>query len=160
MLTKKSCLFSRFFLRRFRDLICVTRISNWVPRIRENHHRAPKIRENRVLRIREIRSLQIHTWYLTFSLKKTLLFSIQHTRLYSHHFSSLICSLLRIPNAGILHLQYSNQPLPTKLLFCMQHVLLHFFLDSLHTWMLYHVDDTYKCSCVHNSNQQLPCCPS
>jgi len=42
-----------FFLRRFRD-----------------PNRVPKIRENRVPRIREIGSLQIHTAYLTFSLKK------------------------------------------------------------------------------------------
>jgi len=61
-----------FFLMRFRDLIQVSRISNWVPRIGENYHRVPKIRENWVLRIREIGSLQIHTRYLTFSLKKTL----------------------------------------------------------------------------------------
>jgi len=54
--------FSRF-LRRFRDPIRVPRISNRVPRIRENYHRVPKIRE--------IGSLQIHTGYLTFSLKKT-----------------------------------------------------------------------------------------
>ena len=53
------------FLRRFRDPIRV-------PRIRENYHRVPKIRENRVPRIREIGSLQIHTGYLTFSLKKAL----------------------------------------------------------------------------------------
>jgi len=52
------------FLRRFRDPIRV-------PTIRENYRRVPKIRENRVLRIREIGSLQIHTGYLTFSLKKT-----------------------------------------------------------------------------------------
>ena len=58
------------FLRRFRDPIRVPRISNRVPRIRENYHWVPKIWENRVPRIREIRSLQIHTGYLTFSLKK------------------------------------------------------------------------------------------
>jgi len=50
------------FLRRFRDPIRVPRILN----------RVPKIRENRVPRIREIGSLQIHTGFLTFSLKKTL----------------------------------------------------------------------------------------
>ena len=49
-------------LRRFRD-------PNRVPRIRENYHRVPKIRENRVPRIREIGSLQIQTGFLTFSLK-------------------------------------------------------------------------------------------
>ena len=52
----------RFFLRRFRDQIRV-------PRIRENYHRVPKIRKNPVPRIGEIGSLQIHTRYLTFSLK-------------------------------------------------------------------------------------------
>ena len=66
------------FLRRFRD---PNRISDRVPRIRDDYHRVPKIRENwvprirnRVPRIREIGSLQIHTGYLTFSLKKTLVF--------------------------------------------------------------------------------------
>jgi len=58
------------FLRCFRDLIRVPRIENRVPRIRENYHQVPRIRENRVPRIREIGSLQIHTGYLTFSLKK------------------------------------------------------------------------------------------
>jgi len=48
------------FLRRFRDPIWVPRISNRVPRIRENYHRVLKIRENRVARIREIGSLQIY----------------------------------------------------------------------------------------------------
>jgi len=61
---------SQGFLRRFRDPIRVPRISNRVPTIRENYHRVPKIRENRVPRIREIGSLQIHTRFLTFSLKK------------------------------------------------------------------------------------------
>ena len=44
--------------------------SNRVPRIRGNYHRVPRIRENRVPRIREIGSLQVHTGYRTFSLKK------------------------------------------------------------------------------------------
>jgi len=43
------------FLRRFKDPIRVPRISNRIPRIRE------------------IGSLQIHTWYLTFALKKTVI---------------------------------------------------------------------------------------
>jgi len=51
------------FLRCFKDPIRVPRIENRVPRIRENYHR--------VLAIREIRSLNIHIGYLTFSLKKT-----------------------------------------------------------------------------------------
>jgi len=58
------------FLRCFRDPIPVTRIENRVHRIREDYHQAPRIKENRVPRIREIGSLQIHTGYLTFSLKK------------------------------------------------------------------------------------------
>jgi len=53
------------FLRRFRDPIRV-------PRIRENYHWVPKIRENQVPTIREIGSLHIHTGYLTFSFKKNL----------------------------------------------------------------------------------------
>jgi len=60
------------FSRRFRDPIRVPTISNRVTRITENYHWVPKIRENRVPRIREIGSLQIHIGYLTFSLKKTL----------------------------------------------------------------------------------------
>jgi len=44
-----------------------------VPRIRENYHRVPTIRENRISRIWEIGSLQVRTGYLTFSLKKTWL---------------------------------------------------------------------------------------
>ena len=61
--------------------IRVPRISNRVPRIRENYHRVPKIRENRVPRIREIGSLQIQTGFLTFSLKKT---GIEHDRTQSN----------------------------------------------------------------------------
>jgi len=56
----------------FRDPIQVPRIENHVPTIRENYHRVSRIRENRVPRIREIGSLQVHTAYLTFSLKKTV----------------------------------------------------------------------------------------
>jgi len=48
----------------FRDPIRVPRNENQVLKIRENYHRVP--------RIREIGSLQVHTGYLTFSLKKTL----------------------------------------------------------------------------------------
>ena len=40
------------FLRRFRDPIRVPRISNRVPRFRENYYRVPKILENRVRRNR------------------------------------------------------------------------------------------------------------
>ena len=58
------------FLRRFRDPIRVPRIENRVPRISENCHRVPRIRENRFPRIGEIGSLQVHNGYLTFSLKK------------------------------------------------------------------------------------------
>jgi len=53
-----SSLFNAVFLRRFRDPIRV-------PRIRENYHRVPKIRE--------IGFLQIQTGFLTFSLKTTLI---------------------------------------------------------------------------------------
>ena len=48
------------FLRCFRDQIRVPRIEN----------RVPRIRENRVSRIREIGSLHVHTGQVTFSLKK------------------------------------------------------------------------------------------
>jgi len=67
---KTMHLIIRIFLRRFSDPIRVPRISNRVPRIRENYHRVPKIRENRVPRIKDIGSLQIQTVFLTFSLKK------------------------------------------------------------------------------------------
>jgi len=53
----------RVFLRCFR-------IEDWVPRIRESDQRVPRIKENRVPRIREIGSLQVHIGYLTFFLKK------------------------------------------------------------------------------------------
>jgi len=36
----------------------------------ENYQRVPKIRQKRVLRIREIGSVQVHIGYLTFSLKE------------------------------------------------------------------------------------------
>jgi len=61
--------FKQVVLRRFRDPVRVPRNSNRVPRIRENYHRVPTVRENRVPRIREIGSLQIHNGHLTFSLK-------------------------------------------------------------------------------------------
>jgi len=53
-------------------MIRVPRIETRVPRIRENDHRVPRLRESRVPKIREIGSLQLHTGYLKFSLKKTL----------------------------------------------------------------------------------------
>jgi len=43
-----------------------------VPRIRKKYHLVLRIRENRVPKIRGIGSLQVHTGYLTFSLKKTV----------------------------------------------------------------------------------------
>jgi len=46
------------FLRCFKDPNRVPRIGDRVPRISENYHRVPRIRENRVPRIREIRSIQ------------------------------------------------------------------------------------------------------
>ena len=45
--------YEQVFQRHFRDPIWVPRIINRVPRIRQNYHRVPRIRENRVLRIRE-----------------------------------------------------------------------------------------------------------
>jgi len=59
------------FLRCFRDPIRGPRIENRVPKIRENHHWVPRIKENRAPRIREIGFLQVHVGYLAFSLKKT-----------------------------------------------------------------------------------------
>jgi len=55
------------------DPVRVPRIENRAPRIRKNHHRVPRIKENRVPRIREIGSIHVHIGYLTFSLKKKLL---------------------------------------------------------------------------------------
>ena len=66
----------RGFLRRFKDPFRV-------PRIRENYHRVPKTRENRAPRIREIGSLQIHTGFLTLSLKKMWIY----TRFWQNAFS-------------------------------------------------------------------------
>jgi len=60
---ERKVVYNQGFLRRFRDPIRV-------PRISENYHRVPKIRENSVPIIREIWSLQIQTGFLTFSLKK------------------------------------------------------------------------------------------
>jgi len=44
--------YMQVFLRCFRDLIRIPRIKNWVPRIRENYHRVPRIKENWVPTIR------------------------------------------------------------------------------------------------------------
>jgi len=57
------------FWRCFRDPNRFPRIEHRIPRISKNDHRVPSIRENRVPRIREIRSLEISTGYITFSLK-------------------------------------------------------------------------------------------
>jgi len=54
--------YKQVFLRHFRDPILVPRFENWVPRISENYHQVP--------RLREIGSLQVHTGYLTFCFKK------------------------------------------------------------------------------------------
>jgi len=70
----------QFFLRCFKDPIRVPRIENRVPRIRGNYHRVPRIRENWDPTIREIGSLQVHTGYPTFSLKKT--FNYKHIYVY------------------------------------------------------------------------------
>jgi len=71
------------FLRRFRDPIRI-------PRIRENYHRVPKIRENRVPRIREIGSLQIQIGFLTFSLKKTCISSSRSNKIKRMENSGMI----------------------------------------------------------------------
>ena len=55
-----------------------------VPRIRENYHRVPKIRGNRVPRIREIGSLQVETGYLTFFKKKRLCLLIYSINITAH----------------------------------------------------------------------------
>jgi len=81
-MSRRDVHISRVHLNPFRDPIRVPRISNPVPRIIENYHRVPKIRENRVTRIREIGSLQIHTRFLTLSLKKLIL----ATFLFQHNF--------------------------------------------------------------------------
>jgi len=78
----KLCL-AQGFLRCFRDPSRVPRIENQVPRIRGNYHRVLRIGQNRVPRIREIGSLQIHTGYVTFSLKKTGLAGCSFVCLYS-----------------------------------------------------------------------------
>jgi len=38
--------YNQGFLKRFRDPFPVTRIENRVPRVRENYHRVPRIRES------------------------------------------------------------------------------------------------------------------
>jgi len=53
----------------------VPRMEIRVPRISENCHRVSRIIENRVPRIGEIGFLQVHTGYLTFSLKKPAILS-------------------------------------------------------------------------------------
>jgi len=50
---QRGYMYMQGFLWRFRYRIRVPRISNRVPRITENCHRVPNIRENRVLRIRK-----------------------------------------------------------------------------------------------------------
>ena len=74
------------FLRCCRDPIRIPRIENRVPRIRENYYRVPEIRENWVPRIREIGSLQVHTGYLTFSLKKQ---HIPNRKFITNHFENI-----------------------------------------------------------------------
>ena len=78
-ISSKNYNLRQVFLRCFRDPIRVPKIENWVPRIRVNYHRVP--------RIREIGSLQVHNGYLTFSLKKTLSYVIMqlcNSSLYIH----------------------------------------------------------------------------
>jgi len=75
-------------LRCFRDPIRDPRIENRVPRIREDYHRVPRIKENQVPRIRETGSLPIHTRNLTFSLKKPAL----RVTIYFFRDIDLLCS--------------------------------------------------------------------
>jgi len=93
-------MYKQGFLRRFRDPIRVPRISNRVPGLRENYHRVPKIRKDRGPRIREIGSLQTHTGYLTFSLKKTLV----QTML----FSAMIILLCSKTRSNIFHIPFKQ----------------------------------------------------
>ena len=69
-----------------------------LPRIRENYHRVPRIRKNRVPRIREIGSLQVHTRYLTFSLKKictnVLTIELTHNAAFNENFIIALITLL------------------------------------------------------------------
>jgi len=75
-LTRNFTVIVTDFLRCFGGQIRVPRIENLVPGVSKNYHRVPKIRENRVARIREIGSLQVHTGYLIFSLKKPAVLKI------------------------------------------------------------------------------------
>ena len=101
------------FLRRFRDPIRVPRICNPVPRIRENYHRLP--------RFREIWSLQVHTGYIIFSLKKPALrppticgikslLQFAHTRCWQ-------CSFNRLANDDVCKLE-SGQWRRTEVCWC------------------------------------------
>jgi len=87
--TKRFYNFKQSFLKCFRDPIRDPRIENRVPRIREDYHRVPRIKENRVSRIRETGSLQIHTGNLTFSLKKPAL----RVTIFFFRDIDLLCSL-------------------------------------------------------------------
>ena len=88
--------YSQGFLGDFRDPIRVHRIENRVLRIRENYHQVPKVRENRVPRIREIGSLQVHIGYLTFSLKNTLISCSIYLH-YAIHFANSVANLAVLP---------------------------------------------------------------
>jgi len=60
--------------------------------MRENHYRVLKIRENRVPRIREIGSLQVHAGYLTFSLKKTAYITAKTGQSLAVHHNGKYCT--------------------------------------------------------------------
>jgi len=96
------------FLRRFRNPMLVPRISNRVPKIRENYHRVPKIRKNLALRIREIGSLQIQTEFLTFSLKKPwyIYSKVDESRFCWSKTNDIFSQLLLIANNTTLLLLY------------------------------------------------------
>ena len=68
----------------------VPRIENRVSGIRENYYRVSRFRENRVPRIREIGSLQVHTGYLTFSIKNSVNVAYLHLTLSSNWFKCLM----------------------------------------------------------------------
>jgi len=76
-----NCYATSGFLRCFRDSFRVHRIENQVSRIRENYQRVPRIKENRLLRIREIGSVQVHTGYPTKKLRNVIVHHVKTVKL-------------------------------------------------------------------------------